>query len=139
MRLRTDTLTGDCVAVGWWQFTTVNEATLRYEWFGPSTDRVDAGDLHRPAADSVGWPTTAGLQGPNTLYIYMGTEFLFPDWVSCTNDEVVCIAGVGDEVRVYVTQGLRFVTSLPANAPDPAAELRAVEATDEQIAQLLSP
>jgi hypothetical protein len=40
---------------------------------------------------------------------------------------------------VYVTENLRHVTSIAVGTPDPAAELRSIGATDDQVAELLSP
>lgn len=138
--LRAVSETGPCVSGGSWQLTVTSDEGITYEWFGPSSNRIDAGRLARVDADSVrAWPTRDGtVDGPSALYVLLGSEFILPLWVSCTDDLSVCIVGASDEVRVYVTNGVRYITSLDIGAVDPAAELRGIGATDAQVDELLS-
>ncbi len=139
--LRAGASSGDCQPQGSWRLEPSGPDRIRYTWSGPSSVRVDTGELIRTDLEAnIGWPTTAGIvQGPPVFYTYLGAEFIFPSWVSCTDDETVCIVGAGDEVRVYVLQKIRYVTSVPLDAADPALELAALGATEEQIDELLSP
>lgn len=141
VELSADSLSGECNRGGTWRLSLVGEGDLRYEWLAPSSSRVDEGVLTRARPDpSNQWPLSAGSgQGPSILCIHLGAEFTFPDWVSCTDDDLVCIVGSGDEVRVYATNGVRYVTSIDVDADEPAAELRAIGATDSQVDELLSP
>lgn len=113
-------------------------------WKNPTCTDPDAGvdppdPVDPPASPSPdGWPLDGGTnQGPPVLYAYLGAEFTFPDWVSCTDAVDVCIVGAGAEVRVYLMEGIRRVASIPLSTPNPAAALRELGVTEQQIVELL--
>jgi hypothetical protein len=131
---------GDCIDGGSWTLA-LRSGQLLYRWFHPNGQRVDEGLLSRGLAelDLNQWPTGAGMsQGPQALYVYLGADLLFPSWVSCTDDDYVCLVGAGTTVYVYTTQPLGRVAEISVGDPDPAQALRSLGATEQQIVELLS-
>ena len=85
------------------------------------------------------WPTSAGLQGPSVLSVFLGSQLVIPSWISCTDDDAVCLVGTGDAVEIYVVDGLRRAAVIPIASSDPTAALRDIGMTAPQVREMLSP
>lgn len=129
-----------CVQGGKWLLELLPNGTISYRWKDSYSAREDVGILSRgSSAASTTWPIDGGdVQGPPVLYVFLGSQLLLDDWVSCTDDKVICIVGVGQEVRVYRTSGIKQIASLALSSEVPASELSNLGLTGTQIAELLS-
>lgn len=74
-----------------------------------------------PSAAPPGrWPIDDN-EGPHTLYMWLGADFSFPDWVSCSDH--YCIVGVEDRVRLFdLSDGIADLGWLPLGTPDPTQQ-----------------
>lgn len=84
------------------------------------------------------WPVH-DQEGTTVLWAWFGSNFEFPDWVSCTNAVDWCIAGIGSQVHVIEIDGLIDVTEVPKKTDNPYAELTGIGFTPTQAKQLLRP
>jgi hypothetical protein len=70
-----------------------------------------------PPPDGFTWPVDDN-EGPSVLYVWLGADFSFPDWVSCSQN--FCIVGVGDQVRLFdLSDGIDDKGSLSIDTADP--------------------
>lgn len=88
-----------------------------------------------PTEDAaIGWPTDAN-DGPQRLYAYFGSEFFFPDWVSCHDND--CLAGDGTEVHVYTLDPLGRDRTFRGDVADPFTTLISEGFSPQQAYALL--
>ncbi|ROO60212.1 hypothetical protein EDC02_2071 [Micromonospora sp. Llam0] len=88
-----------------------------------------------PTEDPVlGWPTDAN-DGPPKLWAYFGSEFFFPDWVSCHDTD--CLAGEGTKVHVYKLDPLGRDRTFRGDVADPLTTLISEGFTPAQAYALL--
>jgi len=129
-----------CVQGGKWFLSLLPDGTMSYRWKDPLSAREDTGILSRSSGVAPSsWPTNGGdVQGPPVLYVFLGSQLLLDDWVSCTDDQAFCIVGVGEEILVYRTSGIQQVATLTIGGSDPQTRLSNLGFTKEQIVQLLS-
>lgn len=137
-------VSGNCVEGGTWRLTLRSAHELYYEWLGPDGTRVDQGRLTRQGdatgggpGESASWPEDAGLEGPSVLYVYFGADIYFPSWVSCTDDERVCVAGQGTEIRVYRVHPNLGLILVASTADDPMTVLSGAGLSPAEISQVL--
>ncbi len=86
------------------------------------------------SAAPVGWPTSAN-DGSSAMYAYFGSEFYFPDWVSC--EQTYCLTGDGPQIHVYTQHPIKRVNTFNADVPDPYQKLIALRFTPVQARALL--
>jgi hypothetical protein len=82
----------------------------------------------------IGWPTDAN-DGPPKLWAYFGSEFFFPDWVSCHDND--CLAGEGNKVHVYTLDPLGRDRTFRSDVADPVTTLISEGFTPAQTYALL--
>jgi hypothetical protein len=82
----------------------------------------------------IGWPTDAN-DGPPKLWAYFGSEFFFPDWVSCHDND--CLAGEGNKVHVYTLDPLGRDRTFRSDVADPVTTLTSEGFTPAQTYALL--
>ncbi|WFE28340.1 hypothetical protein O7623_03765 [Solwaraspora sp. WMMD791] len=82
----------------------------------------------------LGWPTDAN-DGPPKLWAYFGSEFFFPDWVSCHEND--CLAGEGTKVHVYTLDPLGRDRTFRGDVADPYTTLLSEGFTAQQAYALL--
>ena len=84
-----------------------------------ATDPSAGGSLSpvpNPVPAKVSWPTSAN-DGSPAMNMYFGSEFFFPDWVSC--EDTYCLAGQGKKVHVYTQHPIKRISTFNGDVPDP--------------------
>ncbi|MFY1631724.1 hypothetical protein ACN27F_00360 [Solwaraspora sp. WMMB335] len=88
-----------------------------------------------PTEEAVlGWPTDAN-DGPPKLWVYFGSEFFYPDWVSCHDND--CLVGEGAKVHVYTLDPLGRDRTFRGDVADPVTTLISEGFTPAQTYALL--
>ncbi|MCC6944551.1 MAG: hypothetical protein IT335_08230, partial [Thermomicrobiales bacterium] len=84
-----------------------------------------------------GWPTNRN-EGPGALWVWLGTRFMFPDWVACDDKVTYCLVGFdGDWHWLVKISGLEVVGEIADWYPDPKSALLYLGLTEEQANQIL--
>ena len=92
-----------------------------------------------PVQTRPGWPVDDN-EGPPVLWVWMGANFMNPQWVSCDDSGAYCIEGEGSsKVNVIRLKGLELVGAVPVSTPDPAKALRDMGLSSAAVQQLLRP
>lgn len=87
-----------------------------------------------PPEPPAGWPTDAN-DGSTAMWAYFGSEFFFPDWVSCA--ETYCLAGEGAQIHVYTRRPVKRTRTFKPGAGDPLAQLLGLGFTESESRALL--
>jgi hypothetical protein len=83
---------------------------------------------------AAGWPTSAN-DGTPAMWAYFGTEFFFPEWVSC--EETHCLAAEQLKIHVYTVRPIKRIRTFEAGTGDPYQTLLAQGFTTAQARALL--
>jgi hypothetical protein len=88
-----------------------------------------------PPAQS-NWPINKN-GGPPALFVWLGANFLSPEWSSCSSN--YCIVGLQRTVLVLKLHGIEQITEVRLDVKSPSQTLLALQIPAAEVAQLLSP
>ena len=94
-----------------------------------------SGSTTTTTAAGQGWPVHRN-DGSSIFYVYLGSDFILPDWVSC--DPNYCIAGSGGTVYAFTLSPINQIGQVSESA-DPQQALLSLGIPAADTAQLLAP
>jgi hypothetical protein len=100
----------------------------------PSTPKPTTASPTPVVSISVGWPVSAN-DGSTAMWAYFGSEFFFPDWVSC--EETYCLAAEPPKIHLYTVRPIKRMRTFDQGTADPYKTLLDQRFTPEQARSLL--